>query len=102
MLETLISVIIALIGSAALASIVTAFIGRKKFKADVADNLVQTAIQIESLSTERYVELYAELKEIKQTLVNLERKLDSYEKYTKVLKNILYTHGIDCPEMEEV
>jgi len=102
MYETLIPLIISLIGSTALASIVSAFIGRKKVKTDAADSLVQTAMQIESLSTARYIELSVELRDIKETLIGVEKRIASYKAYIKVLKDILYTHGIDCPEMEEL
>ena len=99
--ELLFSIILSVISSGGLVAIIQFISNRKKNNADASDMLVKTAMEIEKLSTSRYISLSQELTEAKSLIDDIEKKLIIYKNYVETLKGLLKQNGIEVPPFRE-
>lgn len=89
-----------LLGGGVLVAIIQVIAGKKREKVDVSSTLVKTAMELEAISSTRYLDIVQELSEAKSLIISAEKKIQAYRKYNEELISLLKKHNIPVPEMK--
>ena len=98
-METMLAILISVVSGGGLVAIVQAVAGKQKNKSEVTDILVQKAIALENVATDRYMDVSEKLETAEKYLNEAKRELEIYQSYVNVLKDLLKNHDIEFPEM---
>ena len=114
-IDTILTVAIAVISSGALVAIINGAFGKRKGNADVTDIMVKKAMELEELSTKRYMDTNERLAvaeksfrdaervivEMRNELHEVKKEIDQYARYTNMLKKVLDSYQISVPEWSD-
>ena len=99
-MDTILTILLSVVGGGGMVAIVQAIAGKQKSKSEVTDILVEKAIEIENVATDRYMDVSKTLEVAETYLKEAKEELEVYRSYVSVLKDLLRHHGIEPPEME--
>ena len=122
--DMLLPVIIAsLAGGGLVATLIKGVLDRKRNKAEIsniqitgADKLVESALKLEGVATQKYIDeakKYAEcmkkleyaerlMQEVKDELRETRKELEAERKYSGILRGILEDNGLQYPDRDEI
>ena len=98
--QTLVAVLIAILGSGVVTAVVNAWFSRKKNSAETGRILIEDAINLERLAAERFTETKARLDLMEELFAQVKLDLERAGAYIIVLEDVLKMNGIPVPEKE--